>query len=264
MADPAGIALLVIAKAPLPGAVKTRLCPPCTHDQAAALAEAALLDTLDTVARTPAARRVLVFDGGAAPDDARRVARERADDPDRHYGRQSLGLRWCPAGFELIWQRGEGLAARLAAAFADVGAPALLIGMDTPQLTPELLLEGMSALARTSVDAVLGPSPDGGYWSIGLKGNAYAVFSGIPMSEPFTFAAQRRRIEHLGMALHEQPHLLDVDTIADARTVARQAPGIRFSQALATVERAGSRPAERLAAGGPGQRAVAAVPAELA
>ena len=75
------------------------------------------------VARTPATRRVLVFDGD--------------------------GERWLPPGFELIPQRGDGLAERLAAAFEDVGEPALLVGMDTPQLTPELLRRGDRALRAT-------------------------------------------------------------------------------------------------------------------
>ncbi|MGO9902808.1 MAG: DUF2064 domain-containing protein [Solirubrobacteraceae bacterium] len=216
-----GIALLVIAKAPLPGRVKTRLCPPCTPAQAAALAQAALLDTLEVVARTPAARRVLVFDGG-----------EVANLEDFECAR----ARWCPPGFELIAQRGGGLAERLAAAFEDVGQAALLVGMDTPQVTAELLLEGVAALSRPEVDAVLGPALDGGYWSVGLKRPTREVFTNVPMSEPFTCAAQRMRIRQLGLRLHEQLPLLDFDTIDSAREVARQAPGTRFAAALAVVD----------------------------
>ncbi|HUO75287.1 MAG TPA: TIGR04282 family arsenosugar biosynthesis glycosyltransferase [Solirubrobacteraceae bacterium] len=203
------IALLVIAKAPLPGRAKTRLCPPCSAEQAAALAESALLDTLDVVARTPATRRVLVFDGD--------------------------GERWCPPGFELIAQRGDGLGERLATAFEDVGEPALLVGMDTPQVTPDLLLSGIDALGRPEVDAVLGPAYDGGYWSVGLARPAREVFTGVPMSEPGTYAAQRTRIRQLGLRLHEQQRLRDVDTIADARAVARQAPRSRFATMLAAI-----------------------------
>ncbi len=62
------------------------------------------------------------------------------------------------SGFEVIPQRGDGLGERLAAAFDDVSPPALLVGMDTPQLTPRLLLDGMRALAEHGVDAVLGPA----------------------------------------------------------------------------------------------------------
>ncbi len=164
------MALLVIAKAPLPGRAKTRLCPPCTGEQAAALAGAALLDTLATVARTPASRRVLVFDDCGDPEASE---------------------RWLPAGFELIAQRGAGLAERLAAAFEDAGQPSLLVGMDTPQLTVELLLDGIRALSRPGVDAVLGPALDGGYWSVGLREPRPDVFAGVPMSVERTCAAQR-------------------------------------------------------------------------
>jgi uncharacterized protein len=208
-----GVALLVIAKEPIAGRAKTRLTPPCTPAQAAALAGAALADTLRTVARTPAARRVLVFEG----------------DP----------TRWCPRGFEHVPQRGIGLAERLANAFEDVGQPALLVGMDTPQLTPALLLDGLAALTRPGVDAVLGPAQDGGYWSIGLRDGIppRAVFDGIPMSEPTTCEAQRARLERLGLMVHEQPSLRDIDTMKDAYLVAAEAPLSRFAEALAETAR---------------------------
>ena len=199
-----GAALLVIAKDPRPGHAKTRLCPPCRPEQAARLAAAALADTLDVVAATPAARRVLVLDGDAD--------------------------RWHRPGLEIIPQRGEGLAQRLANAFADVGAPALLVGMDTPQLSAELLAEGLAALARH--DAVLGPAVDGGYWSVGLRAADAAAFAGVPMSSEHTLARQRRRFAELGLRTYEQPTLRDVDTIADARAVASLVPASRFARTL--------------------------------
>ncbi len=203
------VALLVIAKDPLPGVAKTRLTPPCSPAQAAALAEAALWDTLEVVARTPADRRVLVLEG--APD------------------------RWLREGFEVIPQRGGDFGQRLAAAFEDVCAPALLVGMDTPQLTPRLLAQGMGALLRPGVDAVLGRAVDGGYWSVGLKHGATGVFDDVPMSSADTWRAQRGRMRALGLRVHEQPALRDVDTFADARAVARQAPWSRFATALAAI-----------------------------
>jgi rSAM/selenodomain-associated transferase 1 len=202
-------ALLVIAKAPVPGRVKTRLCPPCSPTQAAALAEAALLDTLEVVARTPAGRRVLVLDGD--------------------------GDRWHVPGFEVIRQRGSGLGERLAAAFDDIDGPALLVGMDTPQLSQDLLSEAIDALSRPDVDAVLGPALDGGYWSIGLSLTVPGAFAGVPMSAPHTCHAQRARLRQLGLRLREQRPLRDVDTIDDARAVATQAPRSRFAAALATI-----------------------------
>lgn len=203
------VALLVIAKEPLPGRAKTRLTPPCSADEAAELARASLLDTLDVAASTPASRRVLVFEG-----DAR---------------------RWRRAGFELISQRGTGLGERLAAAFDDVSSPALLVGMDTPQLTPPLLLEGMRALAEPGVDAVLGPALDGGYWSIGFNIRVSGAFDGVPMSCGSTWIRQRARLSELGLRVHQQSLLRDVDTIEDARAVASAAPHTRFARALAAI-----------------------------
>lgn len=203
------VALLVIAKDPLPGMAKTRLTPPCSPDQAAGLAEAALRDTLDVVARTPAQRKLLVLDGAAR--------------------------RWRRAGLEVIPQRGVGLADRIAAAFADLAGPALLVGMDTPQLSPELLLDGMRALQRPEVDAVLGQAVDGGYWSVGLKHGPAGVFSGVPMSTGTTWKIQLLRMRSLGLRVHQQPVLRDIDTIEDARAVARQAPHTRFARALSSL-----------------------------
>ncbi|MGH2913980.1 MAG: TIGR04282 family arsenosugar biosynthesis glycosyltransferase [Solirubrobacteraceae bacterium] len=197
-------AVMVIAKDPRPGYVKTRLCPPLSPDQAAQLAVAALADTLDVVAATPAARRVLVLDGAAG--------------------------RWRRPGIEVIAQRGDGLAERLGHAFAAIAGPALLVGMDTPQLTPSLLIDGLTALS--SHDAVLGPAHDGGYWSIGLRRPDPEVFAGVPMSTRDTLRHQRSRLRSLGLTLYEQSPLRDVDTEADARAVAALAPGTRFGRAV--------------------------------
>jgi rSAM/selenodomain-associated transferase 1 len=198
--------LLVIAKAPVPGRVKTRLTPPCTPAQAARLAAAALADTLAAVARSRrAARRVLVLDGEPGP--------------------------WMPDGFDVIPQRGGGLAERLACAFEDAGGPAFLIGMDTPQVTPGLLDAGLAALDHA--DAVFGAALDGGYWGIGLRRADPEVFRDVPMSAPDTAAVQRARLAALGLRTALLPALCDVDTIEDARAVAVAAPRSRFAAALA-------------------------------
>jgi uncharacterized protein len=200
-------ALVVIAKAPRAGHSKTRLCPPCTPGQAAALARAALADTLEAVRATPASRHVIVLDGD--PGD------------------------WLPAGIEVLPQRGDGLDERLANAFADVAGPALLIGMDTPQVAPRDLRDGLARLAEPTMDAVLGPAPDGGYWAIGLREPDPRAFLGVPMSSARTCRAQRSRLWHLGLRVGELPALRDVDRIADARAVAALAPRGRFARALA-------------------------------
>jgi rSAM/selenodomain-associated transferase 1 len=201
--------LVVMAKAPVAGASKTRLCPPLDAGQAAALAEAALADTLQAVAWTPAARRVLVLAGEPGP--------------------------WLPAGFEVIAQRGAGLAERLAHAVTDVGGPMLIVGMDTPQLTRALLSQALDALAAPGTGAVLGPTLDGGYWAIGLAAPDPAVFDGVPMSTDQTAAAQRARLLGLGLATTELATLRDVDDYADATAVATLAPWSRFAAAYELV-----------------------------
>jgi glycosyltransferase A (GT-A) superfamily protein (DUF2064 family) len=155
-----GVALVVIAKAPAAGRSKTRLCSPCTPEQAAALAEASLRDTIAAIAAAPARRRVVALEG----------------EPDG----------WLRPGFELHRQRGNGLAERLGEALVAAGGPALVVGMDTPQLSAPLLQEAARRLTAPGVDAVLGPAVDGGYWTIGLRGPDRSVFSGVPMSRADT------------------------------------------------------------------------------
>jgi rSAM/selenodomain-associated transferase 1 len=201
--------LAVIAKAPAAGRSKTRLCPPCTPDEAAALAEAALRDTLHAVLAAPVqARRVLVLDGSPGG--------------------------WLPSGVEVLAQRGDGLGERLAAAFADLGGPTFLIGMDTPQVTPALLANGLCALECAR--AVLGPAQDGGYWGVGMRVADATAFAGVPMSTARTCAVQLARLRALGLRPRPLPVLRDVDIFTDARAVAAGAPGGRFAATLAAIE----------------------------
>lgn len=208
--------IVVLAKSPIPGRVKTRLCPPCDFEQAAQLAEAALTDTLTAVAETPSRRRVLALDGPPGS--------------------------WVPAGFEVVPQRGDGLDERLANVFTELGEGGLLIGMDTPQVTPARLAAALRTLCTPRVDAVLGPAVDGGWWSIGLRVPDPAVFLGIPMSTPATCHAQRTRLRDLGLRTAELEPLRDVDDIDDALAVAREAPAGRFAHRLrAMLPRFGGR-----------------------
>ena len=202
--------ILVMAKAPVPGRCKTRLCPPCTYEQAANLAAMALRDTIDVVSATPASRRVLVFDG------PRPV--------------------WLPEEYSVLPQRGWGLDQRLAAAFEDTGGPSLLIGMDTPHLDPAMLTEATAHLDTCTTDAVLGPSMDGGYWAIGLRVPDRRAFLGVPMSESVTGAAQLERLHRLGLRTKLLPPVRDVDVFRDALMVARTAPHTRFGAAIQAFE----------------------------
>ncbi|MBQ1025019.1 DUF2064 domain-containing protein [Micromonospora sp. C95] len=202
--------VLVLAKAPTPGRVKTRLCPPCTPVQAARVAAAALADTLDTVTAAAGAG-VLVLDG---------------DHP-------------APPGWATLPQRGDSLGDRLASAFADArtpGTPAVLIGMDTPQLLVEHLDTARELLVTAGgPDAVLGPATDGGWWMLGLRDPGHAtvlrtIATSTATTGERTLVALRRR----GLRVHLLPWLSDVDTAADARAVARLCPpGSRFARAVA-------------------------------
>jgi rSAM/selenodomain-associated transferase 1 len=202
-------ALVVMAKAPVAGRAKTRLCPPLDPAQAATLAEAALADTLQAVAWTPAARHVLVLDGEPGP--------------------------WLPPDFELIAQRGEGLSERLGNAMRDVGGAVLVVGMDTPQVTRALLADALERLDVPAVDALLGPTPDGGYWAIGLASADPRAFDGVPMSTPQTAAAQRARLQELGLRIAALEPMRDVDTFEDAVAVATLAPWTRFAATLELI-----------------------------
>jgi hypothetical protein len=206
--------VLVMAKAPEPGRVKTRLCPPCDPVEAAALAEASLADTCEAVAGCGAERRVVALDG--RPGD------------------------WLPPGFEVIAQRGRSLGERLANAWVDTGGPGVQIGMDTPQVTSAVLDQALGLLCPPSTAALFGPAFDGGWWAIGLPRPDPRVFVGVPMSMPHTGAAQRRRLRALGHRVVELPILRDVDRIEDAVAVSQIAPGTRFAAALrlSTEERA--------------------------
>jgi rSAM/selenodomain-associated transferase 1 len=203
------VTVIVLAKAPAPGRVKTRLCPPCDPEQAAALAEAALVDTLRSVAAIRCERRVLVLEGAPGP--------------------------WLPAGFEVLPQRGDGLDERLAHAFTDTGTGGVLIGMDTPQLTPARLTGALRALGGAGVDAVLGPSVDGGWWALGLRTPDPGVFLGVPMSTPHTGDAQRARLHELRLRTAALPTLRDVDDFDDALAVASTAPDSRFAATLKSM-----------------------------
>jgi len=207
--------IVVMAKAPVAGCVKTRLCPPCTPEQAAALAEAALADTLAAVSASPAPWTAVALDGPPGP--------------------------WLPRGVGIVSQRGTGLGERLAAAVVDAparfGPPegVLVIGGDTPQATAEVLSRSLARLAEPGVDAVLGPSPDGGYWAIGLRRPDPLVFASVPMSVPSTSAEQLRRLHELELRVALLPSCRDVDTAADAVAVAAEAPGSRFAAAWAAA-----------------------------
>lgn len=201
--------ILVLAKEPIPGRVKTRLCPPLDALGAAQLAHAALMDTIEVVTHVHGARPMLVVEG-RPPDGV--------------------------GGVDIIEQRGEGLADRIANAFVDAGGSSLLIGMDCPQTTPRQLRSALDLLASEDIDAVIGPALDGGYWAIGLDRPRPEVFVDVPMSVARTCAIQLQRLAEQDLRIGSLPRMRDVDTYADALAVARTAPGSRFARVLRTIK----------------------------
>jgi len=205
--------VVVIAKEPVPGRVKTRLTPPFTPVEAAALAEAALVDTLTAVADTNVARRVLALDG--VP-----------------------GL-WLPPGFDVISQRGAGLDERIAWALTDAHVtlplPLVLIGMDTPQVTPGLLAAAAEPLVSNTADATFGMAEDGGFWLLGLRKVDPGLVLGVPMSQPDTGARQLARLEQAGLRIRQLPELIDVDTVREADRIAATTPGSAFATCMTSL-----------------------------
>ncbi|MEH3131923.1 MAG: DUF2064 domain-containing protein [Mycolicibacterium neoaurum] len=212
--------VLVVAKAPVPGLAKTRLAADLGAQVAAEIAAAALLDTLDAVAATPARRRVVAMTGDLSRACRRDEIRPRLRD------------------FTVIAQRGEGFAERLAHAHIDAAAPGepiVQIGMDTPQIVPDLLAECVSALQ--ACDAVLGMAEDGGWWVLGVRDGAMArCLRDVPMSQPDTGALTLAALRAEGLDVALATELADVDTIADIDRVRAMCPrGGRFAEATRMV-----------------------------
>ena len=199
--------LMVVAKEPVAGRVKTRLCPPLSPEQAAEVAAAALCDTLEAAGATGAHDKVLVLERSPGP--------------------------WLPEGWRVLSQRGASFAERLSAAWVDCGGPALQIGMDTPQVTTSQLEDSMNATERHG--CVIGPATDGGWWALGLRRAEPSAFEGVPMSDASTLRHQIARLRVLGLDPRRLPTLSDVDTWSDALLVATLAPAGRFAAAVAAA-----------------------------
>jgi glycosyltransferase A (GT-A) superfamily protein (DUF2064 family) len=212
------VTVLVVAKAPVPGQAKTRLATTVGDRAAADIAAAALLDTLDAVADAPVAERVVALTGNL--DDAC----------------AGTELRARLADFTVVPQRGTTFAERLANAHADAaaatgGLPVLQIGMDTPQVTDELI--GECARELLAADAVLGLARDGGWWVLGVTTPAMAdCLRAIPMSRADTGAVTLAALGDTAPNVSLVPTLADVDTVDDVDEVRRDcASGSRFAHA---------------------------------
>ena len=211
------VTILVVAKAPVPGQVKTRLAVTIGVERAADLAAAALLDTLDAVRASPVQTRVVALSG----------------DLDKAF--RSDEIRHSLADFVVIRQRGDTFSHRLANAHADAGAirghPVLQIGMDTPQASADQLT--WCARILVGSQAALGMARDGGWWILGVANPVLAQsLAGVAMSRGDTGEATLSALRAGGSEVVMLPELDDVDTIADIPAVRSACrPGSRFHTA---------------------------------
>jgi rSAM/selenodomain-associated transferase 1 len=203
-------ALIVVAKEPVPGRTKTRLCPPLAPESAAEFYRCLLLDTLGLMQRLKTAEHTLAY----TPASAR-----------------SFFANLSPTGFRLLPQQGADLGERLANALGqhfDLGYQRVVImNSDGPTLPLACLEEAFTGLDHA--DVTLGPGHDGGYYLIGMERLHPELFQGIDWSTerviPQTLAACRCQ----GLAVHELPEWYDVDVAADLDRLRRdltEEPGL--------------------------------------
>ncbi len=199
-------ALVIFAKAPIPGQVKTRLCPPLFADEAATLHGSFVLDTLE---RTKAAvtKLKLPLDRylACAPSSTLvffKIMEERQ-------------------GAKLIDQEGGDLGQRMHRAFETMFARgyqrALIVGTDVPSLPLDHYKQALTLL--DSHDLILGPALDGGYYLVGLKNISPVLFEDIPWSTDRVLALTREKAARLGLTVALLPEWRDVDTIEDLRAL---------------------------------------------
>lgn len=201
-----GCALAMMIKAPRAGASKTRLVPPLTHAEAAALSVCFLRDTAANIhaacAETEgAAHGVAVFTPVGAED---------AFD----------GL--LPEDFSLLAQRGEGFGDRLSNAAADLLAAGFdslcLIDSDSPTLPTRALVAAVFELSQPGDRVVIGAADDGGYYLVGIKAAHARLFAEIDWSTARVFTQTIERAREIDLPVVELPAWYDVD---DAATLAR-------------------------------------------
>ncbi len=201
-------ALAVMAKAPRPGKVKTRLSPPLTLEQTAALNICFLRDTTRNIAEV------------AAPGDAAGMVCYTP------VGDEAAFDGILPAGFVLIPQRGDAFGERLLAAAEDILAcgfgAVCLIDSDSPTLPATALQDAVVELARPGDRVVLGPSDDGGYYLIGLKQAHAAPFERITWSTASVYPETVERVREAGIELVELPLWYDVDDAATLAVLERE------------------------------------------
>ena len=198
--------LIIFAKEPRPGQVKTRLCPPLSLDEAAHLYHSFIQDILEEMARVPEVRLAMAFTPPGAQVWFRGLA---------------------PPGTDLFPQEGADLGERMARAFSRGFAagfgPILLRGSDVPDLPAAVVSEAKAVLATGQAQVVLGPCPDGGYYLVGLAAPQPPLFQGPAWSSSTVLTDTLCLARQLGLRVHLLPPWPDIDTDDNLRTFLERA-----------------------------------------
>lgn len=196
-------ALVIMAKAPVPGEVKTRLVPPLSPEEAAELSRCLLLDLLEGLKSFQRADLFIAFT------------------PVEHAAFFS-GI--AHGGFVCISQRGRDLGERMKHIFEDLFSKGyrniVAIGSDTPVFPSGFLQDAFVALESSDCGFTLGPSRDGGYYLVGMNRFVPEIFQGIPWSSSGVLSATVHKLSALGLAPYFVPAWLDIDTPEDLRYLA--------------------------------------------
>ncbi len=186
------LAICVMAKAPAPGRVKTRLCPPLSHDEAADLASAFLIDVWRAAANLQGVTTLLSYHGN------------RNEFPAELNAVHSFPQRDGDLGARIEHTARTGL---------EHGDMVLVIGSDLPGLSAPYLQTARNTLLNH--DAVLGPSRDGGFYLIGMRQCPVGLLADLPWSAPQTHQATLERLVERGYDVAHAPRFDDVDTVED-------------------------------------------------
>jgi uncharacterized protein len=210
--SPELVAIAILAKAPVPGAVKTRLVMMLGVDGAASLQERFIRRTVDIAAQAATGAITLWTD----PNERHPVFRALTE-------RYSLSLVRQPSG---------DLGGRMLAAIRHANGPTLVIGTDCPTMTAAHLRDCADAL-RSGADVVVIPADDGGYVLIGMRKPVPDLFADMKWGTDAVMTETRRRLTHLGLSWREPAQLWDVDRPTDVRRMRREG----LSELLAGIDR---------------------------
>jgi len=197
-------ALVVFAKAPIPGTVKTRLCPPLSPEQATALHSSFVMDAIERIKKV----------AGALKADRFLACDPSTDHPFFTALRSHHGV-------QLLQQRGTDLGERMEGTMQELFhrrySSVVITGCDIPTLPAGEISRAFKVL--DTQDCVLGPCPDGGYYLIGLRRPYPALFAGIPWGTSEVFGLTKDKAATLNLTLGLTTPWSDIDTPDDLRSL---------------------------------------------